>query len=83
VYGLTRDLKEALLGRQPKVPLFFLCFSFFNFHFFWCVLLHALIPLILFMPCMFMLRTMYCLSMGDGYFTCDASLFRHVFLTLH
>jgi len=43
VYGLARDLKEALLGRQPNVLLLSV---FFFFQFSFSVFLHDLFPLL-------------------------------------
>jgi len=51
MYGLARDLKEALFDRQPKVLLVLPPFS--TFIFFLESFLHDLFPLLVF-PCLYM-----------------------------
>ena len=61
-YGLARDLKEAVLGRQPKVHFLFLCFIFL----FRVICMFFFFPLCLYIPLMFALKGMSSLIMGEG-----------------
>jgi len=67
MYGLVKDLKEALLGRQPKVLLLLPPFSSF-ISFLACFCLTSLLFLVFACLCMFTLKGNVKCKHGGGIF---------------